>query len=333
MGFLRKIGRKFKKGMKKLFSSKIGAFVGGVAISMMLGPLVSRAWNGLKSVTGFGQKAVTQAAVDTASTQAATAVAQTGSATTSQIASGTDALSKKLTSITGGTSPQSTVLKTSSSTLESKIAGAFNKGSGLGNNALDFTTNLSEGVVSGNIPLKINTSVTGSLNDVLDYSNTGKMFNEKLSAYKKFTNPAKTTATSKTPMFGDGNLLKDIKQNFKDIPSKVTNFKDGEFIPDAISGIVNTGLQSAIFGQEEEDMGGYGRVASMPVGTSPQSAVLSDLTSQYSYQTGTSVPTFNFQNLSQQTLYGTGSSQFMGNIYQPIDLADILPVTDTRTLR
>lgn len=332
MGFLRKIGRKFKKGMKKLFSSKIGAFIGGVAISMMLGPLVSRAWNGLKSVAGFGQKAVTQATVNTASTQAATTAAQTGSATTSQIASGTDALSKKLTSITGGTSPQSAVLKTSSSTLESKIAGAFNKGSGLGNNALDFTTNLSEGVVSGNIPLKINTSVTGSINDVLDYSNTGDMFTEKLSSYKKFTNPTKTTATSKTPMFGDGNLLKDIKQNFKDIPSKVTNFKDGEFIPDAISGAVQSGIQNLMVGKEE-DMGGYGRVASMPVGTSPQSAVLSDLTSQYSYQTGTSVPTFNFQNLSQQTLYGTGSSQFMGNIYQPIDLADILPVTDTRTLR
>jgi len=332
MGFLRKIGRKFKKGIKKLFSSKIGAFIGGVAISMMLGPLVSRAWNGLKSVAGFGQKAVTQATVNTASTQAATAAAQTGSATTSQIASGTDALSKKLTSITGGTSPQSAVLKTSSSTLESKIAGAFNKGSGLGNNALDFTNKLSEGVVSGNIPLKINTSVTGSINDVLDYSNTGDMFTEKLSSYKKFTNPTKTTATSKTPMFGDGNLLKDIKQNFKDIPSKVTNFKDGEFIPDAISGAVHTGLKMLMVGKEE-DMGGYGRVASMPVGTSPQSAVLSDLTSQYSYQTGTSVPTFNFQNLSQQTLYGTGSSQFMGNIYQPIDLADILPVTDTRTLR
>tara|TARA_R110002012_G_scaffold187098_1_gene353967 strand:- start:6854 stop:7852 length:999 start_codon:yes stop_codon:yes gene_type:complete len=332
MGFLRKIGRKFKKGMKKLFSSKIGAFIGGVAISMMLGPLVSRAWNGLKSVAGFGQKAVTQATVNTASTQAATTAAQTGSATTSQIASGTDALSKKLTSITGGTSPQSAVLKTSSSTLESKIAGAFNKGSGLGNNALDFTTNLSEGVVSGNIPLKINTSVTGSINDVLDYSNTGDMFTEKLSSYKKFTNPTKTTATSKTPMFGDGNLLKDIKQNFKDIPSKVTNFKDGEFIPDAISGAVQSGIKNLMVGKEE-DMGGYGRVASMPVGTSPQSAVLSDLTSQYSYQTGTSVPTFNFQNLSQQTLYGTGSSQFIGNIYQPIDLADILPVTDTRTLR
>ena len=28
MGFLRKVARKIKKGVKKLFSSKIGAFIG-----------------------------------------------------------------------------------------------------------------------------------------------------------------------------------------------------------------------------------------------------------------------------------------------------------------
>ena len=318
MGFLRKIGRKAKKGIKKLFSSKIGSFLGGMAISMMLGPLVSRAWNGLKGVAGFGQKAASVAA-EKAATQVAVETAT--KATTSQIATGTDALTKKLTSLTGSNSSSLAASQTSGKALEigtSEIAKkGFQESIKKVGNAFDFTNMLSEGVTSGNIPLGINTTVSGSLED--EMTKAIQLNKSKIAGVK--------------PKFGDGNLLKDIKQNFKDIPSKVTNFKDGEFIPDAIGGIVNTGLQSAIFGQEEEDMGGYGRVASMPVGTSPQSAVLSDLTSQYSYQTGTSVPTFNFQNLAQQTLYGTGSSQFMGNIYQPIDLADILPVTDTRTLR
>jgi hypothetical protein len=57
MGFLRKIGRKIKKGVKKLFSSKIGSFIGSIALGMIMGPVVSRAFNGIKGVfTGAAQK-------------------------------------------------------------------------------------------------------------------------------------------------------------------------------------------------------------------------------------------------------------------------------------
>jgi len=57
MGWLRKIGKKFKKGIKKLFSSKIGKFLGSIALSMIMGPVVSRAFNGIKGVfTGAAQK-------------------------------------------------------------------------------------------------------------------------------------------------------------------------------------------------------------------------------------------------------------------------------------
>ena len=57
MGFLRKVGRKIKKGVKKLFSSKIGAFLGSIALSMIMGPVISRAFNGIKGVfTGAAQK-------------------------------------------------------------------------------------------------------------------------------------------------------------------------------------------------------------------------------------------------------------------------------------
>jgi flagellar hook-length control protein FliK len=46
MGFLRKIGRKIKKGVKKLFSSSLGSLVGGIALSMMFGPMVERVFQG-----------------------------------------------------------------------------------------------------------------------------------------------------------------------------------------------------------------------------------------------------------------------------------------------
>lgn len=35
MGFLRKVGRKIKKGVKKLFGSKLGKIIGGIGLSMM----------------------------------------------------------------------------------------------------------------------------------------------------------------------------------------------------------------------------------------------------------------------------------------------------------
>jgi len=57
MGFLRKVGRKIKKGVKKLFSSKIGSFIGSIALSMIMGPVISKAFNGIKGAfTGAAQK-------------------------------------------------------------------------------------------------------------------------------------------------------------------------------------------------------------------------------------------------------------------------------------
>ena len=46
MGFLRKVGRKIKKGVKKLFSSPLGGLVGGIALSMMFGPMVKSVFQG-----------------------------------------------------------------------------------------------------------------------------------------------------------------------------------------------------------------------------------------------------------------------------------------------
>lgn len=46
MGFLRKVGRKIKRGVKKLFSSKLGRILGGIGLSMIF-------WGGAQAL--FGQ--------------------------------------------------------------------------------------------------------------------------------------------------------------------------------------------------------------------------------------------------------------------------------------
>jgi hypothetical protein len=55
MGFLRKVGRKIKKGVKKLFSTKLGRIVGSIGLYMMMGAAA-------KTLSGWTQSAFGQAA-------------------------------------------------------------------------------------------------------------------------------------------------------------------------------------------------------------------------------------------------------------------------------
>ena len=77
MGFLRKVGRKIKKGVKKLFGSKLGRIVGMVGLYFAMGAIA-------KGLTGmFGQAATTtaEAAATTTAEAAATATAEAAATT------------------------------------------------------------------------------------------------------------------------------------------------------------------------------------------------------------------------------------------------------------
>jgi hypothetical protein len=59
MGFLRKVGRKIKKGAKKLFSSAIGSIIGSMAINFMfpgIGTAFNNMFEGARGALGFGAK-------------------------------------------------------------------------------------------------------------------------------------------------------------------------------------------------------------------------------------------------------------------------------------
>ena len=61
MGFLRKVGRKIKKGVKKLFSSPLGGILGSMAINFMfpgIGNAFNSAFKSAKGALGFGTKEV-----------------------------------------------------------------------------------------------------------------------------------------------------------------------------------------------------------------------------------------------------------------------------------
>lgn len=65
MGWLRKVGRKIKKGVKKLFSSPFGSILGSMAINFMfpgIGKTFNNLFEGAKGALGFGTKEVAKEA-------------------------------------------------------------------------------------------------------------------------------------------------------------------------------------------------------------------------------------------------------------------------------
>jgi len=114
MGFLRKVGRKIKKGIKKLFSSKFGALIGGIGLSMMLGPVISRAFNGIK---GFFTKGV---ADTTAGQITTTATTSAGGTTTAAAGSSGASAAVVDNTITGAIEklPENTIIDITKPSLE-----------------------------------------------------------------------------------------------------------------------------------------------------------------------------------------------------------------------
>jgi hypothetical protein len=154
MGFLRKVGRKIKKGIKKLFSSKFGSLIGGIGLSMMLGPVISRAFNGIK---GFFTKGVADTTAGQITTTATTSAGGTGTAAGSSGASAavvdntvTGAVEKVVNvddlfiDFEGGVG-----LKGDSSlggNIASKVASAVDKGPTIGQEIRQNFVNLGEGI-------------------------------------------------------------------------------------------------------------------------------------------------------------------------------------------
>tara|TARA_R100000426_G_C4824658_1_gene112167 strand:+ start:1370 stop:2212 length:843 start_codon:yes stop_codon:yes gene_type:complete len=78
MGFLRKVGRKIKKGVKKLFSTKLGRIVGGIGLYMMMGAAAKRLSGWANSTFGkAASQASTEAVTNETLQQAATGLQET----------------------------------------------------------------------------------------------------------------------------------------------------------------------------------------------------------------------------------------------------------------
>jgi len=313
MGKLRKIGRKIKKGVKKLFSSKIGRIVGMVGLYFAMGAVAKGLSNWFGSTFG---KASTAAAETTAAVE-------TTAAAESAIGAG------------GGFGVQSGTLTTGGGgggTIESLIEGAATNADAA-NNA--YAAIDSSAIAGNTIPSPTLTESNTNLIDsnILDQTVPEVTDNlnllEKNKGFSEGNNLKADFPKVETDGFGEGatggfgtqsNIFttQGVEATVPAEKSVATNIKDyfvgpdSTVVPDTISG-VGTGMIMSQFQEEPEGGTRMGIVPAPPL-VQAQGAYLQEVGPMMANVTG--VPNFNnITQMANQSVYGVGTPNHLAGLY------------------
>lgn len=334
MGKLRKIGKSFKKKVKKLFSSKIGSIVGSIALSMILGPVIGRAFNGVKTAFGFGQQATTQAATQAATQQVTEEAVKKGVEGSITDVAGEELIKEGAKSIAEQAGEKELGKSITSESLKSAIdAGATNL-----DKAANFTEQFTQGTLQGDIPLMGNTSITDSLNNVNNYLETGQMFNQEITQRQlQGENLIKEFAEdvfASDELAGGGYGLdmrgakraQPLEQRIEagvPLRTKITSGKVGQFamdvggdivsgftgedfLPDVTRGVVGSVASQMIMGEGEKQFARGNIPMGQPQMEAAQGAYVAEVQNQIP-----NIPATNFQQMNQSLFYGTLSPQYL----------------------
>ena len=292
MGWLRKIGKKFKKSVKKLFSSKIGKFLGSIALSMIMGPVVSRAFNGIKGVfTGAAQKGaetiVQEGVQKIAVEEGAKKVVEEGA--------------------------KQAIKDTTVNVVSDTVTGTMEKLADTSDLFVDFGSKgsvaLKGEATTAALKEKIVSTATTPSDLFVDFGSKGSLNLKGIDSTAALQEKIVSTA-------GKPKLGYQIKQNFADFGTGVKEFAADpfgktkeyigeDFVPDVARSVGQQYVMGAL--QEEPvDEGGYGRMPSVGSFEPAQSAYMAEVRTQMPNLQAT-----NFQQLNQSLLYGTLSPQYL----------------------
>ena len=288
MGFLRKVGRKVKKGIKKLFSSKIGAFLGTMAISMIVGPYVQRIFGGIKpptegiTVPGIEQNLAEQAAEKELGKQITTEGLE------KSFQAGANAVEKgiKLTDDLIAGNAQGTIQDFGASTLTE---------------SLQQVSNIVENKPITDLPI---TEVPDALAQeslrVKPGDVTADFTPQKPDLFK--------SPNIRDVEYGDLTFGQKIKRAGIDVKDRLIGeegFFGDRFVPDVATSVGTTLITSELMGEEDTVTYG-GSVAGQPQTEATQAAVLSDVSKVVPATQG-----LDFNQLTQSLYFGTLSPQWL----------------------
>ena len=309
MGFLRKVGRRIKKRMKKLFGSKIGRVLGTVGLYFALGAAAKGLTGWLSSKFG--------AAASGAATDATTTAVVEGAGTEIAKEAATDAVGKELTldlsteALTQDNITQPNVLNTTKISDSIKTAGTNMEAA---NNAIAAVD------VSGA------STATNTISEAVELFSDEKVLNDTIGTVSNSLQEQKIMPdldfTPSTPELPDSESL--LNPSFKDVDTFGDKFRvakretkdyflgeDSTFVPDTITQLGTSAITSAF--QDEEEMGGRGIVADRQMGEAAQAAHVQDVSAQLPQYAGV-----NPNQLNQNLFYGTLSPQFLAQQAQQL---------------
>jgi hypothetical protein len=346
MGFLRKVGRKVKKKLNKVFGQKVGGILGMVGLYFAMGAVAKGLSGWAKSTFGAGKSTADVANVAQQASEVSKTAADVKSATDSTAVI-TEAAKKGVDATVTSTGASVETLIAESTTNAER----FNNWVGGQESLLN----------QGKLPVEVNPSLTDTVvnsisNEEVYKQTTGEVFKyleqpaldvNKIAESVKTAEQAATASQTEMARQGidftkefispkssvEGTKLAQESatgfQKFAADPVGSTvdyvgtkakeagDYIKGDFVPDlaqgALTGVVNRSLM------EDEEVMGLGRGAQgQPMMTAAQGNHLAAVQAQPGYANLTNMRSFT--DLANQTLYGTGSPSYLQNVYQPIKI-------------
>ena len=285
MGFLRKVGRKVKKKLNKVFGQKLGNIVGMVGLYFAM-HYAAKGLNGL-----FGPKTPT-----TPPTTEAGEIAKQTSETLK---------------VTGDK------IEAAANTKDaSKLA--FD---GIEKASADGTLNTATTTITDSVEqvsdLFTDGDIFKSSADQMLVPTEGQTIQQAISDPTKFAEPGTRGARFvegvknigegiKSIPSKTGEFIADLPQNIVEAPGKAFDYVTSDsFLPDVGKGAATSYLTAEIMGEPEQQFSSAG-VAGQPTMEAAQGAYLAEVKNQIP-----NLPAQNFQDLSKTLFYGTLSPQFL----------------------
>jgi len=329
MGFLRKVGRKVNKKLKKVFGEKMGSILGMVGLYFAMGAVAkglsgwAKSTFGSTSSTGAAASSTVEAVGATAEAVGTTAIEQTAAEkiASRSIVDTTTVPTIDIASI-DKTSLNSMFDKaTTNSDKFNVFAGAQESAIKAGTANPTISTNITDAVITATEDTTLlqqtqaeATANIASLNQEVLNTGLEKSTTSNIAAL----NPENATTFQKLAADPVGYTVEGIKNATAE---GVEYVKSGDFIPDAVQAGA-TGYVSNVLNPPEEPMFIGGDVMGQPFQEQAQAAHMQTVTPQLAASGLGNVKTF--QDLSNQTLYGTGTPNYLQGIYQPLPLPTML---------
>jgi len=321
--YLRKLGKKIKKGVKKLFSTKLGRIVGGIGLSMAMGWAAGKLFQGAKALFSTAPPVGGEVAGEVAAQAAGEATAQVAGEVTTEAARKT--LGESVKALEG------TIAE--SKNLDKVLSNIQNAGSNTEAMQI-FSEDIAVKNISGEFPNIYTNNVTDAVTQVTDvYTGKKPLISETIQPDLTITvdRPDTFSSLAKKPYQGELTdvAYKDLLEagQFGEAAKKVgvetVQFVKEDLIPDDPGALAGEyGRRELMAAAEdylypEEEVMGPPVVAQRRPAEQAQAAYVQDMSSQWMAANNTTrVP--SFADITNSFSFGNSTPQYLQQLYEGI---------------